>query len=214
MNLERIREKYWNRGDETEFRVVQNRYYKKAHKVELGLFGGIASSDPFLVIREAGGTLGYHFNEYFAFSALYMKFLTNTSSAYSTFKAETAAVEVNYNKPKQFYGGELGYSPIYGKLSLMGKMIIYYDLHLLGGAGLQETENGKYFAPVGGIGQQIYISKLLSIRLDYRMMFYSEDIVERQGSTLRGTVTGQKIGTRSNQTSVITLGATFLLGGG
>lgn len=192
---------------------MQNRYYKKANKLELGIFGGIASNDPFLSIREVGGTLGYHFNEYFAFSALYMSFLAKTSSAYSTFKAETTAVEVNYNKPKQFYGGELGYSPIYGKLSLMGKMIIYYDLHLLAGAGLQTTENGKYLAPLGGIGQQIYLSKLLSIRLDYRMLFYSEDIVERQGSTIRGTTTGAKIGTRSNQTSVITLGATFLFGG-
>jgi outer membrane beta-barrel protein len=216
VDLERIRTKYWTKGDATEFRVVQNRYYKKSGKFELGAYAGSAlfgssSSDPFITIRQAGGSFGYHLNEYFSVGFLYWKYFVSPSSAYNDFKSQTTTVQVNSNEPNSFMGGELVFSPIYGKLSLMGKMILYYDLHLLGGVGRQDTFSGAYTAPFVGLGQQIFIKKWLSIRLDYRGLFYTETVLERFGTP--EFPVGSKRGERKNQSAVVLVGLTFLLGG-
>jgi hypothetical protein len=79
-----IKERYWARGEESSLGVVQNRTYTKAGKVEIGLLGGVTLSDPFLSIQHAGGSLGYHFNEYFGLHAFGWKSFTSGSSALDT----------------------------------------------------------------------------------------------------------------------------------
>src|SRR3954471_9123833 len=61
-----IKEKYWAKGDESELGVVQNRLYSKSGKLEIGGFGGLTSSDPFLDVKQLGGSIGYHFSELWA----------------------------------------------------------------------------------------------------------------------------------------------------
>jgi outer membrane beta-barrel protein len=208
VNVENIKEKYWARGDETEMGVVQNRTYSKEHKIEVGVYGGVVLTDPFLNVNNAGLSLGYHFSEYFELRGLFWKEFAGYSSALNTFY-ETKGGVVNYNKPKAYYGGEAVGSLLYGKLSVVGKSIIYFDLHVLGGFGLTNTENGTYPTPHIGIGQQVYVSKNISLSLDYRLMFYHEQIKERTIPTQIGTV----VGSRNNFSNVITFGANFMFGG-
>jgi outer membrane beta-barrel protein len=208
VNVENIKEKYWARGDETEMGVVQNRTYSKERKIELGVFGGVDLTDPFLNVNNLGFSLGYHFSEYIEARALYWKYFSSYSSALNTFNSTKGGV-VNYNEPQSYYGGEAVGSLLYGKLSVIGKSIIYFDLHVLGGMGLTSTENGTYITPHLGLGQQVYVAKNVSLSLDYRLMFYHEEIKER-------TVTnhiGEVVGTRNNFSNVITFGANFMFGG-
>jgi len=208
VNVENIKEKYWARGDETEMGVVQNRAYSKEHKWELGIYGGAVLTDPFLNVSNAGFSLGYHFSEYFSLRANVWKEFAGYSSALNTFY-DTKGGVVNYNEPKAYYGGEAVGSLLYGKLSLLGKSIIYFDLHVLGGLGLTNTENGTYVTPHIGLGQQVYVSKSVSLSLDYRLMFYHEQIKERTIPTQIGNV----VGSRNNFSNVITFGANFMFGG-
>jgi outer membrane beta-barrel protein len=203
-----IKEKYWTKGDETELGVVQDRLYKKSGKLELGGFAGLTSNDPFLNIKQVGGSVGFHLSELWAVHAVYWKNFVKPSSALETFQRERGAT-TNTNEPESFYGGEVGFSPIYGKLSLLGKSIIYYDFHLLGGAGLTKTETGTYLTPLLGLGQQIWVSDWMSIRIDYRLMTYKEDIKEK----VIPTQLGQVVDTRQNWSNTVTLGVTFLIGG-
>ncbi|OFZ78767.1 MAG: hypothetical protein A2583_09865 [Bdellovibrionales bacterium RIFOXYD1_FULL_53_11] len=209
VNVEGIKEKYWARGNETEMGVVQNRLYSKAYKFELGAFGGIAATDPFLSVKNIGGSLGFHFSEYLALHFVGWKNYVGPSSALLTFE-ETIQGTTNYNAPKYFLGGEVAGSILYGKLSLVGKAIIYYDLHLTAGAGTTATMSGNYFTPYGGIGQQVYLSKYFSLKVDYRLMRYSETIIER----VITTKIGKPVGTRTNWTNEVTLGVTLLWGPG
>src|SRR5262249_6439042 len=82
------------------------------------------------------------------------------------------------NRPSSFFGLEGAYSPLYGKLSLVGKKIIYYDMHVFAGAGATKTEVGTLFTPGGGIGQQIYITRWASILMDYRIQYFKHHPVE------------------------------------
>ncbi|OFZ00195.1 MAG: hypothetical protein A2070_12815 [Bdellovibrionales bacterium GWC1_52_8] len=206
VNVDSIKEKYWAQGNETELGVVQNRAYSKARKFELGFLGGITSSDPFLNVTQTGGSLGFHFSEYFALHLFGWKSFTRNSSALNTFEEKMGAT-TNYNAPRWYWGAEGSASLIYGKLSFVGKAIMYYDMHVLAGAGTTATESGKYTTPHFGVGQQVYMNKALSIRLDYRMMGYREMIVEK----VVPTSLGKNIGQRTNWTHAVTIGFDILI---
>jgi outer membrane beta-barrel protein len=209
VQVEAIKEKYWARGDESELGVVQNRLYTKAGKLEFGGYFGLIGSDPFLSTQAFGGILGYHFSEYMSLHLLGWATNVGPSSALKTFE-ETRGATANTNEAKSFLGAQATWSVLYGKLSLLGKKIIYYDFHLLGGGGMTDTESGKYFTPFAGLGQQVYLSKSVSLNVDYRLMAYKEDILEK----VIPTKIGQVVDNRVNWTNAVTLGISFLLGGG
>jgi outer membrane beta-barrel protein len=208
-DVEAVKERYWQKGEDSDTGVVQNRLYSKSGKLELGVYGGMIDTDPFLDVKTMGGSLGYHFNEFFALHALGWKSYSGTSSAFTRLQAGGAST--NLNKLTSFYGAEVAWSPIYGKLSVLGKAIVYYDLHLLGGAGITGSENGNYLTGIVGIGQQIYLEDWVSLKIDYRLMPFSEEEVE-EVQTL-STNFGKVIGERTNWSNSLTIGLTFLIGG-
>ena len=208
VNVDAIKEKYWAKGDEAELGVVQNRLYTKVGRFEVGTFAGMIMSDPFLSVTTLGASVGYHFSEYFAVHVFGWKAFSGPSSALTTF-IQTEGATANTNQPKSYLGSEASASLLYGKLSLIGKKIIYYDFHLLGGLGVTNTESGADLTGHVGIGQQVYLTKSASIRLDYRLMPYEEQIKEK----VIPTKLGQVVDKRTNWSNSVTLGITFLLGG-
>ena len=109
-------------------------------------------------------------------------------------------------------GTEGAASLIYGKLSLVGKSILYYDMHLLGGMGATSTESGTYFTPHIGIGQQVFLNKNMSIKLDYRLMEYTELLLDKisVGPNAGKPILGNPY--RVNWTHSIVIGVDFLFG--
>lgn len=205
-NVEGIKQRYWTGGDDSDLGVVQNRLYTKGNRLELGVFGGLISSDPFLSVRTLGGSIGYHLSEYWGLHIVGWKSFVSSSSDLRIFDA-TRGASVNTNEPKSFVDGEVAYSLIYGKLSLVGKSILYYDLRLIAGVGATTTENGTYIGPVVGIGQQIYLTRSLALKADYRLTPYHEDIVEKEIPATRGQV----VDNRLNWSHALTLGLSILL---
>lgn len=208
VDVNKIKEKYWAKGSETEIGVVQNRLYSKQGRVETGLFYATISSDPFLSMSGVGGEAGYHFSEYFSAHLLGWKHFVSSSRALQTFESEVGFT-TNTNRPYYFFGVEGRGSIMYGKLSFVGKSIIYFDLHLQGGLGLTKTETGRYVTPFLGIGQQIYLSQSLTLRLDFRTMYYKEAIVAKSAAS--GFAVGQFIADRANWTNTLTLGVSYFL---
>ncbi|MBC7693679.1 MAG: outer membrane beta-barrel domain-containing protein [Methylotenera sp.] len=195
LNVDSIRQKYWAKGEDSQMNVVQNRLYTKSGRLNLSLFGGGYSDDPFLASKLLGASLGYNFTETWGLNLMYWKVTSNKSSAADAF-FETAKFEAVTNPVKSFMGGEITASLLYGKLSLVGRAIIYYDMLVSAGGGLIDTQTGKYFAPVIGIGQLIYLNKTVGLKFDYRVLNHSESLP-----------TGTK---RTVWTNAVTLGAQFL----
>jgi outer membrane beta-barrel protein len=207
VNVDKIKERYWARGEDSQLGVVQNRLYSKAGKLEVAVFGGLLASDPFLSVKNYGGSFGYHFDEYLALKFVGWKSVSRTSNAYSTL--QSSGKDTDLNHPKGYYGLEGQASLLYGKLSVVGKKIIYYDFHLLAGTGVTTTETGNNFTPSVGLGQQVYLSDHFSLLVDYRLMRYNEYLVQR---TIPSRL-GERVGPRSNTTHSLTLGISFLFGG-
>lgn len=213
VNVESIKQKYWARGEESELGVVQNRLYSKEHKIEVSLLGGVVATDAFLSVQNLGASLGYHFSEYLSLHVIAWKDYVGQSSEFTAFqnniqaqKGIPAVPDTNY--PQAYYGGEGEWSLLYGKLSVLGKAIIYYDFHLLGGVGVMNTESGNDLTESLGLGQQFFLSKMISVRIDYRLMHYNEQLLNKESSTY---TLGD---TRANWTNAITLGVSFLIGFG
>jgi outer membrane beta-barrel protein len=209
MSIDHLKKQYWTQGGDVE--VVQNRIYSKAHRLELGVYGGFLSSDPFLSVKNLGISTGYYFNEYLGLRGLAWRAFSARSSALEFLESQTfsggAKVTANTNPPSSYLGGELAASLVYGKLSLLGKVILYYDLMLSAGGGITATETGNDFTQSLGIGQQIYLTHGLSVRADYRLMRYNEDIKQKQPGAGFGAITGA----RTNYTSGFFVGLNLLL---
>ena len=208
VNVDALKQKYWEKADDSELRIVQNRQFTKDGKLELQLFGGFLSSDPFLSVKAYGLGLGYHFTEHFGFGMLYMKHVVSRSSALERLEAEVNRT-ANTNAPNNYLAGEFLWSPIYGKLSFLGESIIHYDFHFVFGGGPTKTINGNYFSFHAGLGQQVYLGKRIALKIDYRLIRYSEQIVERANPL--ATNYNQVIGTRTNYTDAFTIGLGLFL---
>jgi outer membrane beta-barrel protein len=206
LDVDRIRRNYWNRGEENDSRVVQNRLYSKAHKPEFGLFAGSISGDPFLTSKQVGFTAGFHFTEYLGLFGVFWKTFT-TGSAALDFLEQQLHTTTNSNMPRDYKGTEVMWSPIYGKLSVLGDVIIHYDLHLLGGVGLTGNETGNNFTLSLGIGQQVYVNRHLALRVDYRLMRFDEGLIRKNPLA---PDFGQVVLSRTNFSDVITAGIDVL----
>ena len=206
VDVETLKRKYWAKGDQYEMQVVQNRLYSKARRLELGLMGGFVSADPFLSIKHGGASLGFHFTEYLGFQALYWKFFVSESTASTDFKKVQVGVAPDSNEPRSFYGGEGVYSPIYGKLSVMGSAIIYYDFQVMLGGGVTQSESGNYPTFHFGVGQQVYLTRSLALKLAYRFMSFNETLLRKAAGSV-----GQRSITRQNSSSVLSIGLSFFI---
>lgn len=207
-DVQEIKRKYWARGDETKFDVVQERLYRKSGKFELAAFTGAVLSDPFLDISNYGADLGYHFSELVSVHAIGWVNAVGPSSALTTLQDQLQTT-ANTNNPNYFLGVEGRASVLYGKLSLLGAVIVNYDIFFTGGLGTTNTQSGNYVTETVGLGQQIHLSQVFSLILAYRLIHYNE--------TILGKITGpngnqgQNLGIRNNLSSVFTLGISVFL---
>ena len=188
------------RNEEIIQDVVQNRFFLKEGRFELSGVGGYVPNNP-MVKRYSGGFLGaYHLNEKFAAEGAIMYFpdlgindlkgltqklveIANSRSSGSTFKQPVE---------KMMLGATFAarWSPIYGKINLLGENVLNFDLYLTGGLGMISTK--KYFVssdsdgaislefdgnqvhpPITvGLGTNLFLNQSLAVKLDVRSMLY------------------------------------------
>lgn len=206
-DVSKVKERYWQRGDENEVGVVQNRAYTKSGRLEIEALGGFMNGDPFLSTKLVGATVGYHLSEIYSVHLLGWKDFTSNSSALDTLANYTPHVGANTNEPRGFLGAEFRGSFLYGKLSLLGKAIIHYDLHVSAGGGLTYTETGNDLTGIIGIGQQMFLSNSFSLNVDFRFMPYHEQIPDKVGLN----PTGAPLDSRMNWSNTITLGVSWFI---
>ena len=200
--VEALKKEYWQQNQSTDdvYKVVQNRAFLKKNKMEFGAILGIVSSDPFVSDNNVGGALGYYISEDLQLNLTGWYDISGPSGALNNLIA--AGTTTNSNTPKWYGGFGVEYSPIYGKVSFLGSKILHYDLHVSIGGGLRGTDAGNFITGMIGIGQIFFISKVLGLRFDYRMSFYSEAIYEK----VNPARLGQYNNNRLNRGDILTFG--------
>jgi outer membrane beta-barrel protein len=209
LDVDGLKEKYWNNESSPELRVVQNRTYTKELKVSVQPFFNLISADPFQSTLGAGFELGFNPTEYLGMHAIYSRVWNSPTSAADAFLTK-AGFAANSNPIQHLIGGEVSWSILYGKLSLIGKAILHFDLYLHGGAGYLFTDNGNTVTPWAGLGQQIYIFKWMTLKADYRFMYWRENVVNKYEVSATAQPLGTVLGQRNVFAHWFAIGLNFL----
>jgi len=208
VDLGQAQQKYLSNNASSEVQVVQNRKYTKAKKFEIGITGGLVSADPFLNDSSVGGFVGYHFSEYFGLRTFYWKDITSKSSSWYDAGSQSNLF-VNTNAAQSMTGVEFKFIPIYGKVSVYGSRILYYDMNLFAGGGIRSTQSGTVFSPIVGVGEQFFLGKSFAVGLDYRMMYYKENVIDQQTAS---ATYGKVAGSRTSFSHNVLFSLSWLLG--
>ncbi len=176
IDVQSMKRRYWTVGNEDLMDVVQNRRYTKKGRLETALRYGTWSDDAFQDQKSIGLSVGYHLNEYFSVHGFYSSISSADNQAYRAAGEATGGVIFPVVNPgKSVMGAEARASLIYGKLSLLGSRIIYYDLNTAAGFSQHTTRDGS--SSMGfflGLGQQFFITKNMFLTLDYRILFHTD----------------------------------------
>jgi len=193
-----------------EKKAVENRFFLKQNRFEISPQLGYVPNNPFARRYLGGATIAFHTSEVLSFQAqvLYspdlglndVKGLTDVLLQ-RAFQADSGT---SFQQPldKAALTGAFGvaWSPLYGKISLIGETVLNFDFYLFGGAGIVSKRNfvATYdptveagrpvslvsdingasevkFAPYVGVGQNYFVNRLMALKLDVRAAFYVDN---------------------------------------
>lgn len=179
IDVQSMKRRYWTVGNEDLMDVVQNRLYTKKGRMETVLRYGFWSDDPFVDQKTIALSVGYHVNEFFSVHGFYGSISSSNSGAFSQAQAAlrqagTSLLDPVVNPGKSVMGAEARGSLIYGKLSILGKSIVYYDLNVALGLSQHAAKVGSSIGYFAGFGQQFYLNRTVFVTVDYRLLFHTD----------------------------------------
>ena len=178
---------------ENKVKPVSGQLYRKAGKLELTIPAGVISlNDAFFSKYMAGAKLTYHLTESWSFGvngSLGTSSATGSTSICTVTCKSADSTQLNQvpGDIKWIAAGEVGFSPLYGKLNLFGEKALHFDLSLLVGADLVSYRDvlgataanagatpGTISTPGGhvGIGARLFFARFMALRLELRDVFY------------------------------------------
>lgn len=179
--------------------VIQKRYLPKTGRFEGFIGANGILNDKFFNSIGANVRLAYYFNERWAVEGLGMFFATGERTVTSDLREKRGVVTTNFVSPQSYYGVDVKWTPVYGKMSFSNRKITPFDLYFSAGGGMTNTNQGGSEATVHvGTGQIFALSKSAAFRWDFSWNFYNAS----------SGVAGAKQNSLYNNL-MITLGASF-----
>ncbi len=163
-----------NLAEFKDIAVIQKRFLPKTGRFEG--FGGINGilNDKFFMSFGLNGRLAYFFNERWAIEGLFMALATGEKSVTRDLREKRGVLTTNFVSPTNYYGLDVKWTPIYGKMSFINRKITPFDLYFSAGAGFTSTNHGGSEPTLHlGTGQIFAITKSAAFRWDFSWNFYS-----------------------------------------
>ena len=157
----------------TDIAVIQKRFLPKTGRFEL--FGGASSvlNDPFFINLGLNLRLAYYFREKWGVEFVGMG-LTTIDRQITQGLRDRSITTTSLVTPAFYAGVDAKWSPIYGKMTLLNKNIVPFDMYFSVGLGGTGTNQG-ILAPTlhVGTGQVFALSKSWALRWDASVNIYS-----------------------------------------
>lgn len=176
---------------EKTVRVVQTRTVDRRRRLEFAPeFGNVFGGETYVHTKTIGLNANFHWTNRFSMGVKYnyaFNELTKDGSAQVRAAAEEFAQnpenptkdfpKVNYVKDELM--GLLNWYPIYGKINLLDKKVIHFDVYTLGGYGQIRMEKGTSPTYTAGGGIGFWFTPHLTTRLEMRYQNYTAKIDDR-----------------------------------
>jgi outer membrane beta-barrel protein len=198
VDLTDLENRYWTAKD-TEFNVVQNRLYTKAKRFSITPTFGAILTDQYSNGYNFGAALNYYFSERQGVELMGWGSTSQPNDTVTTFGARFG-VQPDFNVPTGYIGADYNWVPIYAKLSLLEKKILYFDMSLNPGLGVTMMKSNVFSttvtqpSPVSqgaptlalDVAQQVFFDEHWALRLDLRNHLYNEQVYRSDtGAALR-----------------------------
>ena len=208
LDIRDLEQKYWAPKD-TDFSVVQNRAYTKEKRFSYSLQYGPIINDAFNEGYNLGLSVNYFLNERKGIQLEYISYDVSDNSTVKGFANQYGGVRPNIGRVESMYGLGYNWVPIYAKMSLLGKRIIYFDMAITPVIGMmnysQTTKNGNKSDSSMTYGvditQYFFLSKHIAIRADLKNRWWSEEV--------KNWTTGSKEKSQTTNTSLFLIGVTY-----
>ncbi len=181
---------------EGKVQPVSGQLYQKAGRLEVTPTFDLSLNDAFFTKYFGGVKVGYHLSEFLSIHGqLAGGTAVRTGSAVvcpvNSGCGPASAVQLSQvpGKLKMLVGGEIAFSPVYGKLNVFGEKVAHFDFSILGGADwisyskvLDATEANATggAAPTAttlgghlGLGARLFVSQAVAVRLEVKDYLYS-----------------------------------------
>ncbi|MEK6774452.1 MAG: outer membrane beta-barrel domain-containing protein [Bdellovibrionota bacterium] len=219
LDIQKLEQKYWSAKDD-DFSVIQNRAFAKEKRWFFSLNYGTPYNDPNSAGSMLGLNLGYFFNERWGVELNYNQASYKNNETIEEYK-QSFGVMPDHNRYVSATTIMAYWVPIYAKMSLLDKKIIYFDMGL--GLGLGSTTfvqqkcsaslacNTSFFQSVDisknaphyslNVFQQFFVSNQWAVRIDFINRWTTEE-------RLRFT-TGASLGNKSINDTALQIGITY-----
>lgn len=153
--------------------VIQKRYLPKTQRLEISGLGFTNINNPFFNNLGFGAKVAYHFTEKLGVEGVGNWFGVAARQVTKDLEKKALVDAANTVTARSFLGAAVKWSPVYGKISLMNKSIIPFDLSFSAGGGLTKTDvsGGEPTIHIG-TSQNFAWSKSWSFRWDLMWNFY------------------------------------------
>lgn len=200
------------RGGRPQMPLIQNRFFLKENRFEIAPSFGYVPNNAFVSVPLGGMYLAYHFSESLsAEGAFYyapntrdggIKNLTHTLVGIAYEGNQNEDFWQPMNRPQIGAVFDARYSPVYGKINLVGEGVLNFDVYGTAGLGvltvandrasvnpdwISDPDNNKpatsmasppstaNFCGELGIGMDFFLSSALALKLDARSLLYVAD---------------------------------------
>ena len=165
--------------------VLQNRYFLKTYRPELGISGGWFLNEAYTNTKLMGGRAALFFNEYLGTEVQYIKTSVGDSDDRKALNklrykrvddvtGPTISPDPEVNAVHSILDLDIIVAPFYGKLNFVDALIVYTDLYVTTGLSKINTDQGDITGVIVGAGQRFYWQKNISFRVDFRDRIYKE----------------------------------------
>ncbi len=155
---------------------VKNRNVATKGRIDVGIFGGYALTEPIYDTTKFGVAANYHFSELHSLGLLFSQNSAGLSKDGQGLKDSNGLDFNRAPKPTSTVLLDYNFKPYYGKLSLSKLAVINTTIYGSAAAGMVAYEHKSYPAIAVGIGERFYFNKSFSLKADLRLFAHQAPI--------------------------------------
>lgn len=167
--------------------TVKNRNVTTEGRFDIGIFGGLALTEPIANTTKIGLELNYHINENHSLGAMFSANSTGLSKDAQGLKNDFGLDFNRAPKPQSTMMLDYNYSPFYGKMSVTKDGVMNTTIYGSAAAGIVKYEHKSYPAIALGLGERFYFNQNFSLKVDFRIFAHQAPIPFQSGALRDGS---------------------------